>query len=537
MEKEIIEKYKRNYSIESLCKEFKIGKLKLKKILIDNGVTIKPKGGQNKYESVNKIIYSNVKIKCKCCGKEFNDIDNKSGGIVSHIKKCFPEISIPSSFKRRMYLKNTGNHWHLTYFDIVEKKNSETIECSECGWVTTDLTNKTGSLTKHIESKHSSIDDYLLKYPTQLNLFPTHNKTCQKNEFFKDENNFVTCKICDEQFKTISNTHLSIHNTNSHEYKLMFGEDSLLSNTTKNQFISNLSDCVINHTYRSKSEIEIEEFLKSLGIQVNICDKKQLSGIELDIFLPEYNIAIEYNGLYWHSEKQGKHQKYHLNKTIKCLEKNIQLIHIFSDEWLTKKNIIKNRLINLLNKNDKKIYARNCEIIELTKQQKSDYLKLNHLQGNDKSSIYFGLLYKGEIISVMTFGKLRNVLGNKTNQNDEYELYRYCSNNVIGGFTKLLKYFIKKYSPKKIITYANKNWSPSDNHCFYSKVGFNYVGETKPNYSYTKKYDIREHRFNYRKDRLVKMGYDKNKTENQIMNELGYDKIWDTGNLKYVLSI
>jgi hypothetical protein len=106
---------------------------------------------------------------------------------------------------------------------------------------------------------------------------------------------------------------------------------------------------------------------------------------------------------------------------------------------------------------------------------------------------------------------------------------------VVGGFSKLLKHFIKTYLPTKIITYANRNWSPSDEYCFYSKVGFNYIGTTKPNYSYTKKYEFREHRFNYRKDRLVSRGYDESKSETQIMNELGFDRIWDTGNLKYEL--
>jgi hypothetical protein len=136
----------------------------------------------------------------------------------------------------------------------------------------------------------------------------------------------------------------------------------------------------------------------------------------------------------------------------------------------------------------------------------------------------------------MTFGKLRKVLGSK-DEKDTYELYRYCSLNVVGGFSKLLKHFIKTCSPKKIITYANRNWTPFDEFSFYSKVGFSYVGNTEPNYSYTKKYDIREHRFNFRKDKLIKLGYDKNKTENQIMFEIGYDKIWDTGNLKYELII
>jgi hypothetical protein len=59
---------------------------------------------------------------------------------------------------------------------------------------------------------------------------------------------------------------------------------------------------------------------------------------------------------------------------------------------------------------------------------------------------------------------------------------------------------------------------------------------TPPNYSYTKKYVKREHRFNFRKDKLIKLGYDSDKTEREIMFENGYDRIWDTGNLKFEMT-
>ena len=274
-----------------------------------------------------------------------------------------------------------------------------------------------------------------------------------------------------------------------------------------------------------------------MGLNILVNNKSVLNGTELDIFIPDHNMAIEYNGLYWHSEKRGKTKTYHIDKTKKCLNKNIRLIHIFSDEWSDKKNIIKERLKTILNLNQSKIYARNCKVIELTNEQKKDFLNKNHLQGNDKSSIFYGLEYNKELVSVITFGKLRNSLGHKNIKDGEFEIYRYCNLNVIGGFSKLLKYFIKIHLPKKIITYADRNWSPSDEFCFYSKMGFNFVGETKPNYSYTKNYSIRYHRYNFRKDKLVSMGYDKTKTENEIMYELGFDKIWDAGNLKYELVV
>jgi transposase-like protein len=125
MEQDIIAKYNTNHSIESLAKEFKIGKIKIKKILIDNHIPLKSKGGQVKNKQVEQIIHLDSKVKCKNCGKEFNDIENKSGGLTNHIKQCHPNIEILSSFKRRMFLKNTGNYWHLIYFDVIEK-NIET---------------------------------------------------------------------------------------------------------------------------------------------------------------------------------------------------------------------------------------------------------------------------------------------------------------------------------------------------------------------------------------------------------------------------
>jgi hypothetical protein len=538
MEKLIIEKYtKGNISLEELSKEFKFGKLKLKKILMDNNIPINSRGGQSKYN--HKNIKPNIDphiLECKKCGKKFNDYENKSGSITNHIKECFPNIEIPTSFKRRMHLKEFGEHFHIQFFNKIDVIESHKLKCLQCGWETFDINNKTGSLTKHIEKTHGQISEYLINHPEHNFLFNTFKTQIERNELFSNDENFVTCKICDEQFKTITNTHLQLHNTTTNDYKLKFGKDSLISETTKNEFIDNLKNVDVSFYYRSKSEIEIENFIKSLGINVIVCDKKVLNVTEIDLYLTDYNLAIEYNGLYWHSEKRGKTKKYHLDKTIKCKNKGIKLIHIFSDEWLTKKEIIKNRLRNLIGLNENKIQARKCEIVEINKEEKSLFLKSNHLQGNDKSTIYLGLKYKNNLVGLMTFGKLRKVLGSK-DEKDTYELYRYCSLNVVGGFSKLLKHFIKTCSPKKIITYANRNWTPFDEFSFYSKVGFSYVGNTEPNYSYTKKYDIREHRFNFRKDKLIKLGYDKNKTENQIMFEIGYDKIWDTGNLKYELII
>lgn len=102
--------------------------------------------------------------------------------------------------------------------------------------------------------------------------------------------------------------------------------------------------------------------------------------------------------------------------------------------------------------------------------------------------------------------------------------------------SKLIRHFIKYYHPKKIISYADRRWTPTKNNV-YETLGFDFVGETKPNYWYSDKGLIRESRFKYRKDLLIKRGYDKNKTEKEIMDELGYLRVWDCGSFKYVMNI
>jgi G:T-mismatch repair DNA endonuclease (very short patch repair protein) len=535
MEKEIIEKYsKGGVSLESICKEFKIGKIKLKKILLDNNIPLNSKGGQSKYTHNN--ITTKIEphsLECKNCGKKFNDYQNKSGAITNHIKECFPNVEIPSSFKRRMYLKDRGEHFHLNFFNKCKIINTPKIKCPMCDWSTTDIDNSTGSLTKHVESLHSSVTEFIELNPDYEIYFNTIKKLNQRNDLFLEDKNFITCKICNEKMKILSNTHLSTHNITSDEYKLQYGD--IISKNLHDEFTTRLINLEPKIPYRSSSENEICDFLTELGLEFLTNNKSLLGGIELDIVIPSHNIAIEYNGLYWHSEKKGKTKNYHLDKTKKCLNKNIKLIHIFSDEWNNKKEVIKERLRYILNKNNNKIYARNCKIVKITKEEKSLFLETHHLQGNDKSNIFYGLTYNDVLVSVITLGNLRSSLGHKTKEAKTFEIYRFCNLNVVGGFSKLLKHFIKTHNPNKIITYADRNWSPSDEYCFYGKNGFYFVGYTKPNYYYTKNYNIRLHRFNFRKDKLVKMGFDPNKTENQIMYEEGFDKIWDTGNLKYEL--
>lgn len=288
----------------------------------------------------------------------------------------------------------------------------------------------------------------------------------------------------------------------------------------------------------SKIELDIKNFLTLNGIQFINHDKKTLNGLEIDILIPELNIGIEVNGNYWHSELfGGKSKEYHINKSILANKKGVKLIHIFEDEIILKKEIVFSRLLNIFNLSNR-IFARKCKIQLVDKKISAEFLGKNHLQGDSIDKIRLGLYYNNELISIMTFGDKRKSLGVCTTKN-EYELIRFSNKlntNVVGGFSKLLNYFIKNYNVHKIISYADIRWSGLEiENLVYSKNGFNFISKTPPNYWYVKigEFLNRSHRFVFRKDVLVEEGFDPSLTEFEIMKLKGYDKIWDCGSLKF----
>jgi hypothetical protein len=288
----------------------------------------------------------------------------------------------------------------------------------------------------------------------------------------------------------------------------------------------------------SLQEKELQEFIKEIipTDEIIFNARSLVKGFEIDIYIPKYNVAIEYNGLYWHSELNGKLKDYHLYKTQKCEEKNIQLIHIFEDEWIYNKNIVKSKIRSLLNKSLNRIYARKCIIKEVNNKDKNIFLNENHIQGEDKSKIKIGLYYNDELVSIITLGKLRKITGNKHEEN-KYELIRFTTKlntNVVGAFSKLLKYFIKHYNPNQIVSYADRRWSVGK---LYMKSNFTFIHNTPPNYWYMKYYKHREHRYKYRKSELIKLMdiYEPTKSEWENMKQNKYDRIWDCGSKKYIL--
>jgi len=242
----------------------------------------------------------------------------------------------------------------------------------------------------------------------------------------------------------------------------------------------------IHSTY----ELEIQNYLKSINISHVIGDKTILNGKEIDIYIPEYKLGIEFDGLYWHSNLYVDNN-YHLNKTKLCEDKNIQLLHVFEDEWIFKKNIV----ISIINSNlniNKEILAKDCDVVEIDDNKSKEFFNNNHIQGDVDSKINIGLIYDGNLVSSMAFNE---------NNCYDYELLRFCNKNnitIINGAFKLIQYFIKKYKPKIISTCVDRRYS---NGNLYYELGFKFIENIKPNYWSVKKNEIlRETRFNYREN-------------------------------------
>jgi hypothetical protein len=280
-------------------------------------------------------------------------------------------------------------------------------------------------------------------------------------------------------------------------------------------------------------EREVYEFILSLyNKEIIRNDRTVLNGKELDIYLPDYNLAIEFNGLYWHSEDYvGKN--YHLNKTIECEKKGINLLQIFEDEWVYKKEIVKSIIKSRLNSFNVVIYGRKCLVGEIGSKTYKNFCEENHIQGTVNSKIKLGLFYNNELVSIMSFGGLRKSLGSKSIEG-HWEMLRFCNKlntKVIVAASKLFSYFINNYKPKEIVSFSDKRYFNGE---LYQKLNFQFIKETKPNYYYISDYLKRENRFKYRKDILVKEGFDGTKTEWEIMSERGFDRLWDCGNKKWV---
>lgn len=277
----------------------------------------------------------------------------------------------------------------------------------------------------------------------------------------------------------------------------------------------------------SKSENELVGFLRNAGFNIVPGDRKTIPGIELDIYIPDCRFAIEYNGLYWHTEAYGKDSKYHHNKWFKTKQAGIQLVQVWEDEWENSPELIKKMLLHKLGvNNDRKVYGRKTSVSAVSTNEAKEFLEENHIQGFGSGSHYLGLKdTEMTLVALMTL---------RSEPNGYLNIIRYATSaNVIGGFTKLLNHAEKTLTPQGFVTFSD--------HCvsdggLYANNGFILDKEIKPDYRYLVK-GKRQHKFGYRLKRFREdpgLLWVDGKTERELALLNGIERIWDAGKTRWV---
>lgn len=454
---------------------------------------------------------------------------------------------------------------------MTRQKDTTPIECKLCSLIV-----PASGMPSHLQHKHNKLssDEYALK-------FGEFRQKYLKQQIRKNTSE-VICQICNSNMVSHKQLlhHLHTHNITWQEYYIQYyfngvhpvcscgcGAEVKLLRHGKNEkgepvFAREMLPGHCNHkpgyryntpeqkeTMRKAAIKRIEDgnlmfnngptqleekvvtYLKTLGItNIKQSDREILSGLELDIYLPDYKIAIEINGNRFHSDLFKK-RNYHLKKTEECARKGIRLIHIWECDLVKKESIIFSNLKSILGKVETRIYARKCTVKTLPAQQTNLFLQENHLQGSTVAGVRLGLFYQDRLVSVMTFSKLRKAVG-MNHKEGSYELARFCNEKntaVVGGASKLFQYFLQNYKPEYVLSFANRDWSTGN---LYEKLQMSFKGYTPPGYFYVKS-QYRYSRFAFTKHKLIQMGYDPLMTEYDIMTQQGYFRIWDCGNLKY----
>lgn len=296
-------------------------------------------------------------------------------------------------------------------------------------------------------------------------------------------------------------------------------------------FKENLKIDITRHMV-SKCEREIFDYVKTIAADAEQSNRTIIKPKELDIVVPSQHLAIEVNGLAWHTELRGKDKQYHFNKTQLCNSRGIRLLHILDYEWNTMQEVVKSRLSGILQCN-KKIYARECTVIQLAAASATEFFNQTHIQKSCSHKIAYGLISKeGELVAAMSFGRSR------FNKGIAWELLRFSNalfTNVVGGASKLFTHFIRTHSPESIISYCDVRWNTGT---VYERLGFIKTTTTSPNYWYTYKYTTLENRMHYQKHKLSKKIAEFNPalTEWENMAAAGYDRFWDCGNAVFIWS-
>lgn len=287
--------------------------------------------------------------------------------------------------------------------------------------------------------------------------------------------------------------------------------------------------CYVCDPYsNSLAQQELYSLVYDMGFSARINDRTVLNGLEIDVYIEDFKLGLEYHGLYWHGESQNiANRNRHSEKYLKSKELGITLFQIYENEWRDKKDLVRSMISNKLGLSER-IMARKTKIAVVSFNDSRVFLQENHIQGYAISSINLGLYHDNKLVSLMTFAKSRY------EKNVEYELIRFANAKytvVVGGASKLFKYFIKTYKPKNIVSFSDNRFSQGN---LYRLLGFKFEGDNNKGYMYFKDgsvYNREQFQKHKLKDKLLNFAEQLSEWENMKNN--GYDRIWDAGQSKW----
>lgn len=389
--------------------------------------------------------------------------------------------------------------------------------------------------------KHKMVEKHGVEHFSQT-AQAKHNRKQTTQRKYGVDNNFWANRT----LKEVSDGYFAERNANAESGKVIeqliadgmtqgeIGENLGRSQPRISHLLKRLGQKTITNTKTSTAQRDITSAIVDAGFAVET-NCRIIHPNEVDIYIPSHNLAIEVNGVYWHSELAGRDRKYHLQKTKRCNELGIRLIHIFDTEWNFKQPIVQSRLMSFLGASESKIYARQCNVVKLDRSESDEFFDQTHIQGTCRSQVVYALELSGQIVAAMSFGRSRY------DTTIQYELLRFSNKlntNVIGAASRLFAAFVREYNPNTIVSYSDIRWNTGG---VYNQLGFVLSGQSAPNYFYFDRCGDTSRllsRINFQKHKLNEKleVFDPSKTEWENMQANGYDRIWDCGNTKWVWS-
>lgn len=572
-------------NLESVALKHKIGKLRLRKILIENGIELRKRGGQVN-SGKNRLIWDyetckeeSRKYSSKTEMQRLNGSAYNASLRYGWLDEFFPvakkeekeKINWQEEFSRRVRERH-GDKFDITNSVYVNSKTPVVAVCKyhgEFSALPSAYYNGIacpGCVKEHARNiKMLSMDEFVKKFYDRFGKIITFDKsvyvdystpitaTCPiHGDFIRTPNKLMEgfcCPECakkrehdrltltqeeflsriEEQFGDLYDTSLALYVSAKTPVSMICREHGIFKQTPEMLF--NGYGCPHCSNQTSMQEREIIDFVKGLvgNDNVKIKDREVLEGKEIDILIPSKKVGIEYNGNFWHSETKGKDRNYHVNKTKLAESKGYRLIQIFSDEYKDSKELVLDKIRHTLGCDSKKpiIGARKCIIREINNGIAREFMNKFHLQGFSNSTVYYGGYYNDKLMAVMSFLRCGN---------DEWNLTRFTTDinySIPGIASKMFKYFINNNEVNTVKSFLDRRWGTVGNNV-YDKLGFVIDKVERPDYRYLVD-GKRIHKFNFRKKALSKKyNLPMSMTESEMTDKIGISRIWDCGLIKYV---